>query len=89
MKTRHLKVSKSRRPRIQKTEVKGKTKVFSGRVMQERLNELKELYPQTMTSTEIINDLIQEKLARAKFDQWMNHVSKDFKTEDFDLESIR
>jgi hypothetical protein len=66
-----------------------KTKVLSARVMVSFLRELKSLYPNDMTESEIINDLVKEKLARAKFDQWMASLEGKFDLEDFDSESLR
>jgi hypothetical protein len=66
-----------------------KTKVLSGRIMEAKVKELKLLYPSNMTESEIINDLVREKLARAKFDQWMLCMKESFTLSDIDLESLR
>ena len=57
--------------------------------MHARVQELKELYPPNMTESEIINDLVKEKLARAKFDKWMEGLKGQFTIADFDVESFR
>ncbi len=66
-----------------------KTKVFSGRIPRSKVRELKELYPSSMTESEIINDLVREKLARSEFDKWMTAIQENFDLNDFDLESLR
>jgi hypothetical protein len=63
--------------------------VISGRLKLSKVQELKELYPVEMTESEIINDLIREKLARAKFDKWMATMQENFNLKDIDLESLR
>ena len=66
-----------------------RTKVISGRLKLSKVQELKELYPVEMTESEIINDLIREKLARAKFDKWIATMQENFNLKDIDLESLR
>jgi hypothetical protein len=76
--------NKSRRPISDR-----KTRVLSGRIMETKVAELKLLYPPHMTESEIINDLVREKLTRAKFDQWMASMKENIELGDIDLESFR
>ena len=69
--------------------VSGASKVVSGRLQLGRLKELKRLYPGTMTESEILSDLVNEKLARAQFDRWMEEQATVFDEKDFDSESLR
>lgn len=81
------KLRTTRKPR--KAIPERRTRVFSGRVIESKLRELKRLYPTEMTESEIVNDLVRERLAREKFDRWMNELKGNFKIEDLDLESYK
>lgn len=67
---------------------RAKTRVLSSRISQTKILELKQLYPKGMSESEIINDLVKEKLARAQFEKWMADLQAQFDVNDFDLESI-
>ncbi len=66
-----------------------RTRVLSGRVPEATIEELRQLYPSHMTESDIVKDLVQEKLTRAKLDKWIEGMRENFNQNDIDLDSFR
>jgi hypothetical protein len=64
-----------------------KTKVISGRLTERSLEQLHRLYP-GQSDSQIVSNLVEEKVARLAFDKWIEEMKKGFRPEDFDFESL-
>jgi hypothetical protein len=67
---------------------KSKTKIISARLSESTVHELHKIYLRASDS-EIIANLVEEKLARRSFDEWINALKKGFRPEDLDLDLLK